>query len=289
MTTALPHVGAIVLAAFASALATVPAAAQCRPPAGSHEARLLAFYEAPTAFTMPAAPERPRAGGLDIGAEAVPVPSPSAALRHPEFCYENAATDTRLAPLFGRPRLTIGLPGGFAVEASYLPSIEVAGARATLASLALSRAQGVVVGRTRLTTMLRVHGTTGRIRGAITCPRSSLQSDDAEAPCYGRVPSRDTFRPDAFGVEGALGTAARGRLAAYVGGGASWLRPRFRVGFVDAAGVADRTAVAVDLVRATAFGGVTVRLGDAIALSTQLYAVPADVTTIRFGIGYRLR
>ena len=39
-----------------SALVASSAAAQCRPPASSHEVRLLAFYEAPTAFTMAGAP-----------------------------------------------------------------------------------------------------------------------------------------------------------------------------------------------------------------------------------------
>ena len=47
-------------------LAATSVEAQCRPPANSHEARLLAFYEAPLAFSMAGAPTRMVAGELRI-------------------------------------------------------------------------------------------------------------------------------------------------------------------------------------------------------------------------------
>src|SRR5262249_26224790 len=158
------------------------------------------------------------------------------------YCYQYTTNNTKLAPVFGRPRLTLGLPAGFVVEGSYLPSVSVAAAQASLASLALSRSQELPIGAIPLDLQLRAHGTMGRIRGAITCPRGSLQLDDAAAPCYGRDPSRDTFQPNAFGVEAALGVGrANDRFAAYVGGGTSWLQPQFRAGFTDAQGNVDRT------------------------------------------------
>jgi hypothetical protein len=277
------------IGAVGGALFSTPAAAQCRPPASSHEARLLAFYTAPTMFSMSGAPERLAAGGVRLGAEVVPVPSPSRALQQPDYCFANTTTNTRLAPVFGRPRIAVGLPAGFAVEVSYLPTIVVFGAEATVASVALSRSQALALGGTRLMLLARAHGTTGRIRGAITCSDDNLQLDDADAPCYGSTPSRDTFRPDAFGVEMALGTARGGRVEAYVGGGVSWLRPYFRTGFVDAAGRVDRTSIAVALPRGTAFAGATAQVRGPFAVSLQAYAVPADVTTIRAVAEYRVR
>jgi hypothetical protein len=267
-----------------------PASAQCRPPANSHEARLVAFYEAPIMFSMAAAPERLAFGAVRIGGEGIPVPSPDRALKEPEYCYANSTNNTKLASIFGRPRLTIGLPAGLAFEASYLPKITVAGAQANLASVALSRTQGLPFAGERYALAFRAHLTAGQVRGSITCSRASLQTTDATAPCYGSEPSYDTFHPNSFGFEGAVGVRSRGgRIAAYAGGGVSSLRPRFRVGFTDALGNVDRTAVDVDLVRGVAFGGATARLLGGIALSAQVYAVPVDVTTIRVAAQYSLR
>lgn len=271
-------------------LVTTSVSAQCRPPKNSHEARLLAFYEAPLVFSMSGAPTLLATGELRVAAEAGTVPSPSSVLQRPEFCYQPHAENTKLTPAFGRPRITLGLPAGFALEASYLPPITVGGATPHLASLALARPMDYMVGETEVTLAMRAHGTFGRVRGAITCPSSTLQTADAAAPCYGTRPSRDNFYPGMFGSEGALGVRSRaGRVALYVGGGANWLRPRFRVGFTDATGYVDSTEVEAHLVRGSAFGGVTMRATDALQLSGQVYSVPEDVTTLRVTVTYRVR
>jgi hypothetical protein len=276
------------IGALGSMFLSAAAAAQCRPPASSHEARLLAFYEAPMVFSMGSAPERLAPGAWRVGAEAIPVPSPNAALTHPEYCYQYTTNNTKLASLFGRPRISIGLPAGLAVEGSYLPPISVSSARATLASIALSRAQMLPFSDSRVALLLRAHGTVGRVRGPITCPRVNLQTTDAGAPCYGSEVSRDRFDPNSLGAEAALGVSA-GRITAYAGGGATWLRPHFQAGFTDAAGNVDHTTVDVTLVRGAAFAGATLSVRDDIDVSAQLYAVPADVTTMRIGFAYRIR
>lgn len=279
------HLAALV--SLGVALGPTMAAAQCRPPATSHEARLLAFYEAPIAFSMAGAPEELARGAIRIGGEAIPVPSPTPALQHPEYCYANTTNNTRLAPLFGRPRVAIGLPAGFTTEASYLPDVHVAGAEATVASIALARTQRVPLTGGRVTSTFRLDGTTGRVRGAITCPRSSLQITDANVPCYGREPSRDTFAPNSAGVEAALGVdAVDDRVALYAGAGVSWLQPRFQAGFTDAFGNVDHTTVIANLTRGVAFTGITWRVLGTFSASAQLYAVPADVTTIRVSVHY---
>jgi hypothetical protein len=271
-------------------LAATRVKAQCRPPANSHEARLLAFYEAPIVFSMAGAPTPLVAGELRVAAEAGNVPSPSAELQRPEFCYQPHSENTKLTPVFGRPRITLGLPAGFALEASYLPPVTVGGATPNLASVAVARPMDFFVGGNDVTLALRAHGTFGRVRGAITCPRSSLQTTDPVAACYGTQPSRDNFYPGMFGSEGALGLrTGGGRVALYAGGGVNWLRPRFRVGFTDATGYADSTDVEARLVRGSAFGGVSVRASEALELSGQLYSVPQDVTTLRVTVAYTLR
>ena len=271
-------------------LAATSVDAQCRPPVNSHEARLLAFYEAPLVFSMAGAPTHLVAGELRVAAEAGNVPSPSAALQRPEFCYQPHPENTNLTPAFGRPRIALGLPAGFAIEASYLPPVTVGGATPQLASVALARPMDFIVGGNEVTLGLRAHGTFGRVRGPITCPRSALQTTDAAGACYGTQPSRDNFYPGMFGGEGSLGVRERsGRVALYAGGGLTWLRPRFRVGFTDAAGYVDPTEVDARLVRGSAFGGVSVRASETLEFSGQVYSVPEDVTTVRATVAYRLR
>ncbi|HEY2374921.1 MAG TPA: hypothetical protein VGH98_03005 [Gemmatimonadaceae bacterium] len=280
---------AALLGALGAAMAATRADAQCRPPANSHEARLLAFYESPIVFSMAGAPERLAAGDLRLGGELVPVPSPDPALQRPNYCYANTMNNTKLAPVFGRPRLTLGLPAGFAIDASYLPNVTVSSAQASLVSVAVTHTASMPLAGERIALVVRLDGTGGQVRGAITCPRASLQTIDESVPCYGTQPSRDTFHPNSFGLELAAGTRASERVDVYAGGGVRSLRPRFQAGFSDALGNVDRTTIDVDLVRATAFAGVTARVRDRIALSGQLYIVPADVTTLRLGAQYTLR
>jgi hypothetical protein len=269
-------------------LAESSAAAQCRPPATSHEARLLAFYEVPAAFSLGAAPKRLPAGAVEIGGEVLPVPSPNVALVHPDYCYQYTTNNTKLAPVFGRPRILVGLPDALILEASYVPPVTVSEARATVGSVSLSRLQSLPFVGSRFSLLLRGYGTLGRVSGPITCPRGRLQTTDAGAPCYGTAPSRDHFDPNSFGIESALG-ASMGRVAAYAGSGVAWERPHFQAGFIDASGIPDRTTVDVALMRNTVFGGASLGVSDGLELSAQVYAVPGDATTVRVGFSYRLR
>ncbi len=275
-----------------AALAVVPGAvhAQCRPATNTNEAKLLAFYAAPIVFSSMDAPERLAPGQLLVSVEVAPIPRPDPGIQQTSFCYIGKTENTRLAPIFVRPRIEVGLPMGFAFEASYVPPVQAWDAEPNLASFALSRVQDLPVGlgANRIRLMLRAHGTVGRVRGPITCPRSGLQTSDPAAPCYGSNPSSDTYHPDMFGAEGALSIGGE-RISAYAGGGVNWLRPHFQVGFVDGAGNVDHTTVDVDLTRGAFFGGVTARLVRSLRVSAQLYEVPADATTWRFGLGYLIR
>lgn len=273
-------------------LASIPGVvrAQCRPATNSNEAKLLAFYAAPIVFSSMDAPERLAPGQVLISAEVSPIPRPDPEIQRTSFCYTGKTENTRLAPLFVRPRIEVGLPMGFALEASYVPPVRAWDAEPNLASFALSHVQRlpVAIGTLPIHLMLRAHGTVGRVTGPITCPRSGLQTDDPTAPCYGTNPSSDTYHPDMFGAEGALSIGS-GRFSAYAGGGVNWLRPHFQVGFVDGSGIADHTTVDVDLTRGAFFGGVTAQLVRSLRVSAQIYDVPADATTWRFGLGYLIR
>jgi len=274
------------------ACALVPSLdAQCRPPKDSNEAKLLAFYSAPIAFSPAGAPEHLKPWTLRIGGEGGPVPDPDPEIQKTGACFTQKSQNTGLSPFFGRPRLTLALPAGFAVEASYLPPIRINDAEPNLASAALSWVRRIRMQPTSNGTdvMLRAHGTVGEVRGPITCPEKGLQQSDPMRPCFGNNPSVDTFKPVMLGLEGILSTAAfDGRLGFYAGGGVNFLRPVFQVGFTDGLGNVDNTEIEVALSRASVFGGVSAQMSKALDLSAQVYSVPRDATTFRVGAGYRV-
>jgi hypothetical protein len=265
--------------------------AECRVPKNSNEAKLLAFYSMPIAFSPANAPDLSPPWTLRIGAEGGLVPEPDSAIRQSGICFTKKTENTGLSSVFGRPRLTLKLPKGFSLEGSYLPPINFGEAEPNLGSAALSWTQRIRMAPTGNATevMLRAHGTFGEVRGPITCPRDALQQSNATQPCYGTSPSHDTFKPNMFGVEGVVSTAAwDGRLAFYGGVGENFLRPRFQVGFTDALGAVDNTQVTVDLSRLAMFAGASAEVSQHIDLSAQAYGQRNDGVTFRVGGGYRL-
>ena len=284
--------GLLILAAIALAYANAPA--QCKVDSNSNEGKLLAFYTAPIIFSMATAPEVMRPASIRIGAEGEYIPKPDRAIEQTGLCFTQKSEHTSLSPVFGRPRITFGGPFGFALEFAYLPPVTIARATPNLFSYAVSHSHRFAFGPgvSGTTLSLRIHGTYGNVKGPITCPASSLQETDPSAPCYGTTPSKDTFHPDMFGGEAAVGFATgSGALSWYAGAGANRIDPHFQVGFTDANGVVDQTQVQLrePLVRATLFGGITAVVREIFDLGAQVYSVPSDATLLRLMGGIRIR
>ncbi|MDP9206499.1 MAG: hypothetical protein M3P12_13765 [Gemmatimonadota bacterium] len=270
------------------------AAAQCKVGTDSNEGKLLAFYTAPIVFSMATAPQEMPPGSVRIGAEGAYIPKPDPAIEQTGACFTQKSEHTSLSPVFGRPRITVGGPFGFALEAAYLPPVTIARAKPNLFSFAISRAHHLAVGPalSGATLLVRLHGTFGNVKGAITCPRSQLQQSTPSSPCYGTSPSKDTFHPDMFGAEIAAGLApGSGGISFYAGAGANRIDPHFQVGFTDANGNVDNTEVQLQkpLTRAAIFGGVTAVLRQSLDVGAQIYSVPADATLFRLNGGVRFR
>ncbi|HST06649.1 MAG TPA: hypothetical protein VLJ83_00665 [Gemmatimonadaceae bacterium] len=260
----------------------------------SNEGRLLAFYTAPIVFSMATAPEVLPPATIRLGAEGEYIPKPNNAIEQTGACFTQKSEHTSLSPVFGRPRITVGGPFGFALEAAYLPPVTIARATPNLFSFGISNARHFAAGpvSSGTTLVLRLHGTFGNVKGAITCPRSQLQQSSPNSPCYGTTPSKDTFHPDMLGGEIAAGFApGTGGLSFYAGAGANRIDPHFQVGFTDANGVVDRTQVELTdpVVRPAVFGGVTAVVHRILDLGAQVYSVPADATLFRLMGGIRIR
>ena len=275
-------------------IAQQQARGQCRVKTGSNEGRLLAFYTAPIVFSMATAPQVMAPGSIRIGAEGEYIPKPNRAIEQTGACFTQKSEKTSLSPVFGRPRITVGVPLGFALEAAYLPPVTIARAKPNLFSFGISHARHLALGPVSngTTLMLRLHGTFGNVKGAITCPRSSLQQSAPLSPCYGTNPSKDTFHPDMFGGEIAAGFApGTGGVSFYAGAGANRIDPHFQVGFTDLNGNVDATQVELEkpVVRAAVFGGVTAVLRRILDVGAQIYSVPSDATLFRLNGGIRFR
>ena len=278
----------------ATVIAQSSAAAQCRVDSNSNEGKLLAFYTAPIVFSMATAPEVLRPASIRIGAEGEYIPKPDPAIERTGLCFTQKSEHTSLSPVFGRPRITFGAPFGFALEFAYLPPVTIARATPNLFSYAVSHSHRFAFGpaASGTTLSLRFHGTFGNVKGAITCPSPSLQTTDATAPCYGSNPSKDTFHPNMFGGEAAVGFApGAGTWSFYAGAGANRIDPHFQVGFTDANNSVDRTQVELSepLWRPTVFGGLTAVLRNIFDVGAQVYSVPSDATLIRLMGGIRIR
>lgn len=259
---------------------------QCRVGRETNEAKLLAYYAAPLAFSPGGVLEPLARGAVRATLDLTWIPSPDDALRQTSQCFLPKEENTQLSPVLPRPRVAVGLPEGLQLEATWLPPITVGDATPNLLSLAVGFVRH---GAGRYGFAARVHATVGRVRGPITCPTGSLQLDDPAAACFGIAESRDTYRPNIAGLEGALTWRRDERLAGYAGAGFSILRPRFQVGFQPTGGAFDSTRVVVDLERLTGMAGVRWALRPATLVTAEVYAVPEDVILLRVGASLRVR
>lgn len=260
----------------------------CKPGAESNEAKMLAFFAAPIAFSPAGIVTPMRAGEVRLSFDATYVPSPSDDITSPDVCYRNDKTEnTELSPVFPRPRIAIGLAPGLALEATYLPPLTVMDATPNLFAVALAYAHAIGTGG--MSYAIRSHFTIGSVKGPITCSPDVIQVDNPAGACYATDPSEDTYKPNMLGFEGALGFGGNSRLSTYIGAGYTMLRPRFQVGYIDATGNVDDTKIIVNLHRVAAFAGGRLKLSDAVGLTAELYSVPEDITTFRLGGAYTLR
>jgi hypothetical protein len=252
---------------------------ECRPGSGSNEAKTLALFSVPLTFSQAAAPGRSH--GITFGIEAANVPSVDPVTATPTICRPGKGPEnTDLLAGIARPRIGVALPLGLALEASWIPPVRVRGVKANLIGVALARS---VVLTPRMTAGVRAHATLGTIHAPVTCDSQAL--GDPASECFHGHVSDDRLSPNIFGLDASLGWAmAGGRLRPYVGSGYSRLQPRFQVNFTNQVGSTDHTEVEVDLNRVAFFGGAGWQVSPLLAVTGEIYAVPADAVTGRLVI-----
>ena len=130
-------------------------------------------------------------------------PSRTPTIEQTGACFTQKSEHTSLSPVFGRPRITIGGPLGFALEAAYLPPVTIAKAKPKSLQLCrLARASFCSPGRSRMERrsccVAMARSETSKARSHVPI---SATAESASSPCYGTSPSKDTFHPDMFGGE----------------------------------------------------------------------------------------
>ncbi len=264
--------------------ACVWAQADCFPPDDSNEAQLFAALAVPLAFSVAEAPVPARRGAVQVSLEATYLPDIDEEIRTPTICRPGkGAENTDLLFVFPRPRVSVGLPAGLELQASWVPPISLNGVRANLVGISLQRS--FPIARQETLVMLRAHGTFGLIRAPITCDEDALRDEASE--CFQGARSDDRYHPNIFGVEGAVSwSLGNGRLRPFLGGGLNLLHPRFQVNFTNQFGQTDNRKVEVDLTRGALFGGATWVPSAGVGLSGEIYSSPGENLTGRVTVSY---
>jgi hypothetical protein len=127
--------------------------------------------------------------------------------------------DLNRAPVFGRLRFMLVLPGEFVAELGYTPPLTIRRVQPlALASIAIGHR---LFEQDPFTLSVRAFGQHGRVRGDITCPTRLAGVVDRRQNPYGcEAPSDDHMRLNYYGLEMTAGWAAES-WRAYVSAGAA--------------------------------------------------------------------
>ena len=255
--------------------------------ANDPEGRLLAYYSAAMVFSP--AGSLPLGARWTVGLEGSWIPMLSASQRRPGI---DKPETTNLAPLLPRPRLSVRTALA-TFEASWVPPVTVAHARANLFAFAASRSVGSWHG---FAFMPRLSIVGGRVQGAITCNRGTVAGGGTAlatyyaAVCHGRD-SDDWFEPRLAAAEivvrrvlshgGEVPRASRVQAWLAVGGRAD--RSRFDIGVQRADGSRDLDHPVLQLraMRPHASVGGAWRLGGRLTAAMEAFYAPGSLATLR--------
>lgn len=269
--------------------------AQCVVQTTSTEARLMAFFAVPLAFSGAVQPDQLRPGQWRVSVDAALMPSADPSLR-PTTCYSAAKGEsTNLASIFPRPRVAVGLPFDLEAEVSWVPPLQVKDAKANLVGLALAWTRRVaILAGASVILQARAHTLIGSVEGPITCNVDALQANNT-LPCYGKTISNDRFTPNVSGGELALAFDA-GEYAVFGSVGMNSMDPEFRVDFANGAGYVttpsvDNTQIkfAERLNRTALSAGATWRIFRGLDLTGQIYTSLEDTSISRIIFTYHTR
>lgn len=190
---------------------------------------------------------------------------------------------SNLSPVLPRARLSLGIPGGVRLEASWLPPVSVFDARANLYALAVSRP---IASDWPVVVTPRLVASGGRARGAITCNDALLRGTPSEqvyysAVCHARQ-SDDHFSPRQFSAELIVTRARDTRIVPFATAGLRYDDVRFDIGVrrPDGSRDVDHPVLVMTVTRPFVAGGAVWRASRADA-AAEIYYAPGSFVTVR--------
>jgi hypothetical protein len=243
------------------------------------EAWAAKYYTSTTLLSGLTVPRWREAGSIEIGGEAVWIPSLTNEQRRVGF-NGTKMEDLNKAPMFARPRVTVGLPAGLAITAAFVPPVEAFGIKPKLFALAF---EGPLHDSDAWAMGLRVSAQAGTAKSDFTCPEEALAfppgSPENPSGCLG--PSSDEAALRYLGLELSVGGRRAARVEPHVAVSANYLRNTFtadarrfdllngvRTEFID------RTVQRSDGVTFAVTGGLGLRLTDRLDGAVDVFFAP---------------
>jgi len=265
------------------------------------EAWAMKWFSSLVVMTGLGGPPELAPGGWELAFEGGYVPHLSKEERTVGF-IGNKEEDLNRTSVFGRIRLSAGLPGRFTLTAGWVPPVEIDGATPHLLALGLVRP--LYEGRSfRLDGRLTAQG--GSFEGDFTCPEHAADAGDdpVQNPFNCLEPSDDEMSILTAGLElaGSWRLAGAPRWSPYASLGGHWFDNEFEVdaryGTID-----DHTVLLSDGTTFAATAGLGYQAGERTRLAAELFYSPLDVVrepgegsqndplfNARVLLGYRLR
>lgn len=247
----------------------------------------------------PAAPERP--GEVSVQMESGWIPALSSSEQRVGFSG-TAVEDLNKAPVFFRPRVRVALPARFAVIVGGVPPVRAFGVTPRLLAAAV---EWTMIDNGPWRASWRVHGQTGSVTGAFTCPDGVVGAPDGSASnptgCDARSADSATLRYGAIEFEVARTVRRFGGMTPHASIAVNGIDSRFQVHALTF-GQTDNTLLTTKGVTEAFAGGVAVPLGPRFEASIDAFYSPLlvrrDLTAgrsvdglfnVRGLISYRIR
>ena len=241
------------------------------------EAWAMNYYTSVTLLAGLSVPRSREFGSIEVGAELDWVPQLSDAQRRVGF-DGTKEEDLNKAPVFGRLRVTIGLPGRFALTLSYLPPIRIFGVKPNLLAFALERP---LYESDPWTIGMRMYGQIGDVEGAFTCPGDVVKYPPGSPQnlygCEKKSADKSTQAYGGLEFSGAYRIEQAGGLTPYIAVAGNFLDTEVRVN-AQTYGVLDHRHLAAQTWTFSLSAGFAYPLADKLKLSVGMFYSPLWVT-----------
>jgi hypothetical protein len=238
------------------------------------EAWAMNWVSSVTVLSRMGPAERREPWSLEAGLELGWIPELSARQRTVGFGGLKEE-DLNQVPVFVRPRLTVGLPGGFAATVGLVPPVEISGVETEQLALGIDRPFDLGGG---WGAAVRVFAAAGSSKGSFTCTADDARfQDDFERNPFGcRAPSNDEATLRSAGLELAGSYTTARDVAPYLAASINVFDNEFQVDAFTFE-IHDRSRLEVDGSAWALTGGVGLPLGRGARLAAEAYYAPLPV------------